>query len=100
MEALLADDPEFRENLGSLRDELASHLAHEEQVVLPMLRGLAGPEAEHLASSYELVRMSAPTEPTAVEPSLAARRGAADEPDDRLAGLADRLRDAVHLRGR
>jgi hypothetical protein len=96
MEALDPSDPEFRDHLGYLRDEVAAHIAHEEEVILRMLRGQEDYDLRELASRYEVARTVAPGDPAAVQASL--MPDVVPNSAGPLAGLADRIRDSLRNR--
>jgi hemerythrin-like domain-containing protein len=67
MSAIDSSSQEFRDQLGSYREEFAAHAALEEQHILPMLRAQADFDLVELGSRYDLARMSAPGEPAVLE---------------------------------
>jgi hypothetical protein len=56
MELLSPLTREFRSALGHLRDALDAHIAHEDQLILPMIRSLGLHEDGVLADRYEVAR--------------------------------------------
>lgn len=80
--------PEFRDAVGTLRDELDAHIAREDLVILPMLRSLGRVEDRELVRRYELARITAPPRPEAVV-------GEEEDPE----GLFARLRHALRRDG-
>lgn len=93
MERLSPRAPEFKDALGHLRDEIRAHIAHEEQVVVPLIRSLRAHDDPELARRYEVARTVAPSRPEPVGEGEPAERGG---PLGSLAHLAGRLRAALH----
>ena len=60
MERMSPMAPEFRDALGHLRDDLGNHIAHEELVIIPMIRSINSQDDAALASRYEVARTTAP----------------------------------------
>ncbi len=86
MEDLDPTSPEFRDQLAVIRDDQSRHATHEEQVILPMLRGQQIADLGQLAKAYDAARVVAPAHPTPAE-SPGGRL-----PKGSVAGLAGRLR--------
>jgi hypothetical protein len=89
MEELDPTAPEFRDELSTVRDDQSRHATHEEQVILPMLRGQNIADLSELARSYDAARVVASGHPA---PS--------DAPPGKLtsgsvAALASRLRSLL-----
>jgi hemerythrin-like domain-containing protein len=91
MEDLDPTTPEFREQLSTIRDDQSRHATHEEQVVLPMLRGQEIADLGELARSYDAARSVAPGHPA---PTPGA--GDAKPSSGWVAELADRIRMLAH----
>ncbi|MHB1987210.1 MAG: hemerythrin domain-containing protein [Acidimicrobiales bacterium] len=92
MGAMAPTAPQFREALGHLRDELEAHIAHEEQVIIPLMRSARAHEDPELAQRYEVARMAAPARPQAPAGGEGTSTG---EPSGALATLLERLRGAL-----
>ncbi len=90
MERLSPHDPEFRDLLGHLRDEVLMHVAREEQVIIPFIRNSGAHDDAELVRRYELARTLAPSRPEAV-----LDEGALEEEGHGLSGVIERLRSAV-----
>lgn len=90
MERLSPRDPAFRELVGDLRDDLLTHIAHEEQVVIPLIRNSKMHNDEELVERYEVARSVAPDRPEAVVSSEAL-------PEGTVAGLFERVRQSLRL---
>ncbi|MBA3618143.1 MAG: hemerythrin domain-containing protein [Actinomycetota bacterium] len=96
LEGLQPDDPSFDEQLATLMREIREHVAKEEGEMFPHLRQvLSQDELVELGAKVESVKKIAPTRP---HPS------APDQPPGNkvlgpVAGLFDRIRDAVSRRG-
>lgn len=86
MEGLDPTTPEFREELGKVRDDQSRHATHEEQVILPMLRGQEIADLGRLGSRYEVARVVAPAHLEPPEASQTALAPGAVE------ALANRIR--------
>jgi len=86
MEELDPTTPEFREELSRIRDDQSRHATHEEQVVLPMLRGQQIADLGELAKAYDAARAVAPGHPAP------AGTGKGELPSGWVAALADRIR--------
>jgi hemerythrin superfamily protein len=97
LEGCDADHPDFDRLIGTLMDEIRSHVADEEENLFPRLRAACPPDA--LDDLGDKVRMAKKTAPTRPHPS------APDKPpaNKLLApgvGMVDRMRDAVSGRGK
>lgn len=96
LDGLQPDDPAFDEQLATLMREIREHVAEEEGDIFPHMRQVfSEQELVELATRVEAVKNVAPTRP---HPS------APDEPPGNkmlgpVAGLLDRMRDAVSRRG-
>jgi hemerythrin superfamily protein len=91
------DDPAFEQHLETLMREIREHVAEEEGEMFPHMRTVfTEQELVDLAAKVERVKKIAPTHP---HPSVPHERGArlATGP---VAGLFDRMRDAVSGRGK
>jgi hemerythrin superfamily protein len=90
MERLSPSDPSFREMVGQLRDDLLSHIAHEEQVVIPLIRNSKMHNDPEFVKRYEVARSTAPDRPEAVVSGEAL-------PEGFVGGLLERVRQTVQL---
>jgi hemerythrin superfamily protein len=91
------DDPQFEVQLETLMREIREHVAEEEGEMFPHMRTVfTEQELVDLAEKVQRVKKTAPTHP---HPGVPHERGArlATGP---VAGLFDRMRDAVTGRGR
>lgn len=59
-------DPDFRDQIGNLRDLLDDHIAHEELIVIPSIRSVRAHDDPDFAKRYEVAREGAPSRPGAV----------------------------------
>jgi hemerythrin superfamily protein len=96
LEGLDPEDPSFDEALATLMREVREHVAEEEGQMFPHLRQVfSQQELVELGAKVESVKKMAPTRPHPSAPD--------EPPGDKLlgpvAGLFDRLRDAVSKRG-
>jgi hypothetical protein len=91
------EDEEFEELLTGFISDARAHIAFEEGHAWPLLRAsLTADEAAELGAKIAKAKKVAPTRPHPNTPTSKAARKAAGP----LAGVADRLRDAVTGRGR
>lgn len=96
LEGLEPDDPSFDEALATLMREIREHVAEEEGEMFPRMREVfSQEELVELGDKVESVKKMAPTRPHPSAPN--------QPPGDKLlgpvAGLFDRMRDAVTKRG-
>lgn len=96
LESLQPDDPTFDEHLVTLMREIRQHVAEEQGAMFPqMRRTLTQEELVELGAKVESIKKIAPTRPHPSAPD--------EPPGDKLlgpvAGLLDRMRDAVAKRG-
>lgn len=90
MEQISPKDPEFRDLVGHLRDDLLMHIAHEEQVLIPLLRNTRLHDDPEIVRSYEVARTVAPGRPEgALDPE------ALEEASSGLTALFEKVRRAV-----
>jgi hemerythrin superfamily protein len=90
------DDPAFEQQLETLMREIREHVAEEEGEMFPHMRSVfSEDELRDMGAKVERIKKIAPTRP---HPSVPHERGArlAAGP---VAGLFDRMRDAVTGRG-
>jgi hemerythrin superfamily protein len=96
LEGLRPDDPSFDTELATLMREIREHVAEEEGQMFPHMRQVfSQDELVDLGRRVESVKKMAPTRPHPSAPD--------EPPGDKLlgpvAGLFDRMRDAVSNRG-
>lgn len=95
MEQMSVHSPEFRDEVGDFRNDLLAHIAHEEQVIIPLLRAGNLHEDSVLRDRYEIARTEAPTRPEAVvDPDALSPSGLRGS----LSSLIERLRETAHVR--
>jgi hemerythrin-like domain-containing protein len=96
LEKLEPGQPEFEQQLSHLRQQISAHVAEEEEQALPRLRStFTTEELVEMGNRVESVKRKAPTRPHPAAP---------DEPPGNkalgpMAGLIDRMRDALSGRG-
>lgn len=83
-------EPEFRDELARLTDDLDAHMARESLVVVPMIRSLGANEDRKLASAYEVARAVAPSRAEAALPD-----DSSDEAGPSSEGILHRLRGVI-----
>ncbi|GAA2624890.1 MULTISPECIES: hemerythrin domain-containing protein [Streptomyces] len=97
LEGCDADDPRFDGLVDKLMTEIREHIAEEESILFPRLRGACSAEA--LDELGEKVRSAKRTAPTRPHPSVPDK-----PPANKIlapgVGLVDRLRDALSGRGK
>jgi hemerythrin superfamily protein len=96
LEGLQPDDPAFDDQLATLMQEIRGHVAEEEGEMFPHMRTVfSHDELIEMGRKVESVKKIAPTRPHPTAPD--------EPPGDKLlgpiAGLFDRMRDAVTKRG-
>ncbi|MDQ1730555.1 MAG: hypothetical protein QOK10_714 [Pseudonocardiales bacterium] len=96
LESLQPDDPGFDQELATLMREIREHVAEEEGEMFPHMRAIFTPEElVEMGTQVDRVKRIAPTRPHPSAPD--------EPPGDKMlgpvAGLFDRLRDAVSHRG-
>lgn len=92
LDDLSADDPAQSATVAELERAVAEHVAEEESVVLPALRGRTDPERlERLGDLFEDIKPLLPTRPHPAVPGTASAQLLAGP----LASVADRIRDFV-----
>jgi len=96
LEKLQPDDPTFDDELAALMQGVREHVAEEEGQMFPHMREVfSQEELVELGARVEAVKKIAPTRPHPSAPD--------EPPGDKLlgpvAGLLDRMRDAVSKRG-
>ena len=97
LEGLEPDHPMFDKQLMTLIQEVREHVAEEEAEIFPQLRSHFSPdELQRMAVRVERVKSLAPTRPHPAAPDAPP----AIKLVGPIAGLFDRMRDAVSGRGR
>jgi hemerythrin superfamily protein len=92
LDDLSADDPAQSATIDELERTVGEHVAEEESVVLPALRGRTDPERrERLGDLFEDTKPLLPTRPHPSVPGTASAQLLAGP----LASIADRIRDFV-----
>jgi hemerythrin superfamily protein len=92
LDDLSADDPAQSATIAELERTVGEHVAEEESVVLPALRGRTDPERrERLGDLFEDTKPLLPTRPHPSVPGTASAQLLAGP----LASIADRIRDFV-----
>jgi hemerythrin superfamily protein len=96
LDGLQPDDPTFDDQLALLMREIREHVAEEEGEMFPQMRSIfSAEELVDMGSRVERVKKMAPTRPHPSAPD--------EPPGDKVlgpvAGLFDRMRDAVSGRG-
>jgi hemerythrin superfamily protein len=92
LDDLSADDPAQSATIDELERTVGEHVAEEESVVLPALRGRTDPERrERLGDLFEDTKPLLPTRPHPSVPGTASAQLLAGP----LASVADRIRDFV-----
>jgi hemerythrin superfamily protein len=96
LDGLDPEDPSFDEELATLMREIREHVAEEEGEMFPHMRqAFSEEELVELSRKVEAVKKFAPTRPHPSVPNEPGVRSALGP----LAGLFDRMRDAVTSRG-
>lgn len=97
LEKLTPDNPDFDEDLDLLIREIREHVQEEEQQAFPQLRdSFTEDELVEMAQKVESVKKLAPTRPHPTAPD----KPPGDKVLGPVAGLVDRLRDAMMRRNR
>jgi hemerythrin-like domain-containing protein len=97
LDKLQPDNEEFEERLVAFASAARAHIAYEEAHAWPLLRAaISANEAQHLGEQITRAKKLAPTRP---HPHVPQQPGAVKTAGP-VAGVADRLRDAVTGRGK
>ena len=97
LDKLQPDDQAFEERLAAFASAARAHIAYEEAHAWPLLRAtISGNEAQQLGEQITKAKKLAPTRP---HPHVPPQPGAVKTAGP-VAGVADRLRDAVSGRGK
>jgi hemerythrin-like domain-containing protein len=96
LEKLDPGQPEFEQQLSRLMEQIKAHVAEEEQQALPRLKStFSTEELVEMGNRVEAVKRKAPTRPHPAAPDHPPGNKALGP----LAGLVDRMRDALTRRG-
>jgi len=97
LDKLQPDDDGFEERLAAFASDARAHIAYEEAYAWPLLRAaISADEAQALGDQITQAKKLAPTRP---HPHVPSQPGAVKSASP-IAGVADRLRDAVTGRGK
>jgi hemerythrin superfamily protein len=96
LESLQPEDPAFDEQLATLMREIREHVAEEEGQMFPHMRTIfSAEELMEMGARVERVKKMAPTRPHPSAPD----QPPGDKALGPVAGLFDRMRDALSGRG-
>jgi len=96
LEKLDPGQPEFEQRLSRLMQQIKAHVAEEEQQAFPRLKStFSTEELVEMGNKVESVKRMAPTRPHPTAPD----QPPANKALGPLAGLVDRMRDALSRRG-